>query len=298
MEANKEIKIVTHSGNFHPDDIFAVATLYLLLEKDHDIVVVRSRDKSIIDSADYVVDVGGEYDPARKRFDHHQFGGAGKRDNGVAYASFGLVWKEYGEKITTKEIAERMDQVVVQPIDALDNGFQFVDPKIKNLYPYDIGMIFDAFKPTWKEGGVNKDTVFMEMVDLAMKILQREIIKKRDKLEARSLVEKAYAEAEDKRIIVLESHLPYGEVLAQYPEPLFVIFPRDDEYWVLQTIQNDSFTFTNKKDLPAEWAGKSYDELVQVTKVEEAVFCHSKRFIAVAKNKKGILKMAYLALQA
>ncbi len=293
-----EITVVTHSGNFHPDDVFAVATLRLLLENTHSIVVIRTRDKALIDSADYVVDVGGEYDPVRKRFDHHQHGGAGKRDNGVDYASFGLVWKEFGSQITSPEIAQKMDQVVVQPIDALDNGFQFLESKVKNLYPYDIGMIFDAFKPTWKEGGVDKDKLFMELVELAMKILRREIIKKRDKLEARELVEKAYATASDKRLVVLDTHLPYSEVLDQYPEPLFVVFPRDDEYWVLQTVQNDSFMFTNRKDLPEAWAGKSYDDLVRITGVDEAVFCHSKRFIAVAKTKEGILKMAHIALNS
>ena len=86
-------KIVTHNSTFHADDVFAVATL-LIIEPDAE--VIRTRDENIISSADYVVDVGQIYDKDKKRFDHHQLGGAGKRDDGIEYASFGLVWKEYG----------------------------------------------------------------------------------------------------------------------------------------------------------------------------------------------------------
>ena len=68
----KKVKIITHSGSFHADEVFAVATLKLMLGKDFEIEVIRSRDKSDWDSGDYVVDVGGVYDPSRQRFDHHQ----------------------------------------------------------------------------------------------------------------------------------------------------------------------------------------------------------------------------------
>src|ERR1035437_8037366 len=89
--------LVTHNGIFHADDIFATATLSLLL--DGHIKVTRTRDENLIKSADYVYDVGGIYDPALNRFDHHQVGGAGKRDNGIPYAAFGLVWMQYGETV-------------------------------------------------------------------------------------------------------------------------------------------------------------------------------------------------------
>ena len=56
----------------------------------------RTRDEERITKADYVFDVGGIYDPSINRFDHHQPGGAGKRENDIPYAAFGLVWKTYG----------------------------------------------------------------------------------------------------------------------------------------------------------------------------------------------------------
>ena len=107
----KQMRIVTHSGGFHADDAFAVAALLLYREKTAGIAeVVRTRDPAVIAGGDFVVDVGGEYDEARNRFDHHQPGGAGVRPNGVPYASFGLVWKKFGAALSgSVAIAERID---------------------------------------------------------------------------------------------------------------------------------------------------------------------------------------------
>jgi uncharacterized UPF0160 family protein len=91
----KKMKIVTHAGSFHLDDLFAIATISLIYP---DIEIVRSRDKSEAASADFVVDVGDVNDTEKNRFDHHQEGGAGKREDGTPYASFGLVWKKFGKK--------------------------------------------------------------------------------------------------------------------------------------------------------------------------------------------------------
>ena len=97
MIFGKKKTIVTHSSHFHPDDVCAVAVLHILLDGKYKLI--RTRDMEIAKKADFLLDFGGEYDPKRQRFDHHQQGGAGVRPNGVPYAAFGLVWKEYGEKI-------------------------------------------------------------------------------------------------------------------------------------------------------------------------------------------------------
>ena len=69
MKDSKKL-IVTHDGGFHADDAFAVAALLLHLDGNAD--VVRSRNPKIIESGDFVVDVGGVYYAERNRFDHHQ----------------------------------------------------------------------------------------------------------------------------------------------------------------------------------------------------------------------------------
>ncbi|MDQ5931189.1 MAG: hypothetical protein QG674_355, partial [Patescibacteria group bacterium] len=106
---SKPIVAVTHNGSFHTDDVFATATLQLFYA-ERDLTIVRSREEKDIDSADIVFDVGGIYDPKTLRFDHHQKGGAGERENGIPYSSFGLIWKEYGAVLCGgAEVAQVVD---------------------------------------------------------------------------------------------------------------------------------------------------------------------------------------------
>ena len=58
--------------------------------------------------------MGGRSDPATGDFDHHQKGGAGERENGIRYASFGLVWREHGEALAGgAEAAAAIDERLV-----------------------------------------------------------------------------------------------------------------------------------------------------------------------------------------
>lgn len=300
MVENK-IKIVTHSSGFHTDDIFAVATLSLLLEKEgKEFSVTRSRDMAIAEQADYLVDFGGIHDPAIKRFDHHQEGGAGKRENGIPYASFGLVWKEYGEKISLdKKVANKVDQFLVQPIDAHDNGVKILETKIENLYPLDVGSMVHLFEPTWKEDS-SIDEAFLELVSYARILIKRIIVCMEADINAEALVLKAYEQANDKRLIILDNkRYPWLGFLNKFPEPLFVIYEnKQDNTWSMKGVRNDIFSYDYKKLLPQNWAGKRDEELEKITGVPGAVFCHNARFMAVNKTKEGILKMAEIALNS
>ncbi len=78
------MKIITHSGNFHPDEVLGISALRILFAKEGEknIEIVRTRDLKMIEgksAEDIVLDVGFKYLPEENRFDHHQEGGAGKR---------------------------------------------------------------------------------------------------------------------------------------------------------------------------------------------------------------------------
>src|SRR3989344_3878896 len=134
----KDIIIATHSGTFHTDDCFAVALLILYLRKEIDEVkIVRSRNASDLASAQFVVDVGGIYDEQKNLFDHHQEGGAGVREDGIPYAAFGLVWKKFGEEIAgSKEVKDKFEEVLVEPVDAHDNGVSISSPIFERIFPF------------------------------------------------------------------------------------------------------------------------------------------------------------------
>lgn len=297
---NKKIKLVTHDGSFHSDDIFACATLALVLEKEgQDFEVIRTRKTEHILSGDYVFDVGGEYTLEKNIFDHHQVGGAGKRENGIEYASFGLVWKNFALRLGLSEKAIlAIDSRLVAPIDAGDNGVDIVELK-QDVSPYLIQNFFVAMRPTWKEDSLSADAAFLECVEIAKIIIAREIIQTNDAIAAEEAVVNIYNNSQDKRIIVLDKAYSYEYVIQNFPEPLFVIYPRStDEAWGVKAVRANFNTFENKKSLPEAWAGLREEDFQKVSGVPDAIFCHRALFMAVAKSQAGAIKLAQIALQS
>ncbi|MDD5068773.1 MAG: MYG1 family protein [Candidatus Pacebacteria bacterium] len=298
MIFKKKIKAVTHNGYFHADDVFSAALLLIVLGEN--ISFTRTRNEKEIQDADYTFDVGGVYNPSKHRYDHHQTGGAGKRENGIPYAAFGLFWKQYGEKMCGSiGVAEKIEKKLVMPIDANDVGVDIV----KSIYPeissYTVNDIVSSFRPSWKEDDDTMDACFMEAVRWAKTILSREIKKAKDAEEAQQFVEKAYEEASDKRLIILSRKYPWGDTLRKHPEPLFVVQENTiDNTWRAYAVSKDKNTFENRKNFPASWAGKKDAELASITGVPDARFCHNGLFLAVAKSKEGALKLADIALKS
>lgn len=295
-DSSKKIKkIVTHSGNFHTDEVFACAVLSIL--HDGNVEIVRSREPEVWATGDYVVDVGGIYDASAGRFDHHQEGGAGKRENDIPYSSLGLVWKEFGQGLTGSVYATReIDERLVQPVDAGDNGIETFSIQ-SNVAPYILHDAVAAFRPAWNEERT-LDEGFFEALEMAKKILTREIVRTRSEEEGRHRAQEAYERAENKHIIILGGHYPWYEALGSHPEPLYVVKPdRGNEgKWKVEAVRSDVYAFKNRKNLPEAWAGKRDQKFAEISGVSDAIFCHNKLFIAVAGSKEGALKLAEIAV--
>jgi|SRR3989344_9450590 len=295
---SKNVKIITHNGSFHADEVFAVATLKIMLGRRADIVVIRSREPEVWKSADYLVDVGGVYDASKNYFDHHQEGGAGGRENGIDYSSFGLVWKTYGEIVCgSKEVADLLDQRMVTPVDAVDNGQDIFDSRIPGLFPYDVSSVISVFRPSVHEDISGIDKAFDSAVGVATLIINREIIHARGEIEGRKIIRQMIEKAEDKRIAEIDHNYAWEPVTYEFSELLYVYYQTDPEVWRLKTARVRPGSFESKKLLPENWAGKTGKELTKITGVPDAIFCHRKRFLCGAKTKKGILKLAELALK-
>src|SRR5215217_5160445 len=143
------MKVATHPGNFHADDVFAVAVLQLV---HGELEIVRTRDPELQAAADVRIDVGGRHDPATGDFDHHQIGGAGERENGIRYASFGLVWREHGAALAGgAAAAAAIDELLVCGVDANDVGQTLAQPLIDDIRPMSLSGVIAALNPAWDE---------------------------------------------------------------------------------------------------------------------------------------------------
>jgi uncharacterized UPF0160 family protein len=292
------MRVVTHDGSFHADDVFAIAALRMV---HPGLEVVRTRDRDTIAAADARVDVGLRDDPETGDFDHHQRGGAGERANGIPYASFGLVWRRYGAEICEgdERAATDVDARLVQGIDAIDVGFTLTKPLIESVRPADVSDAVDLFNPAWDDESSDTDRLarFERAVEFATGILERSVAAALAGARARGLVEQAIAAAPDPRLVELDQSLPWHQAVVEgAPEALYVSYPKKDDDWRLHAVPVRLGDFTNRKDLPAAWGGLQAEELAALTGVEDAVFCHAARFLVVARSREGIRELARQAL--
>ncbi|MDO6515306.1 MYG1 family protein [Neptuniibacter sp. 2_MG-2023] len=286
-----DITVATHSGNFHADDVFSIAALKSIFPA---FTLIRTRDLALIAKADLAIDVGGEHDPDTGRFDHHQRGGAGKRDNGIPYSSFGLIWQKYGLEICkgNQEVADSVDAGLVSTIDAIDCGH--VEGVATGI---SLSQTISMFNPTWQEDS-HFDSCFDEAVDFASRVLTRFIATTNGGISAKSIVAEAIENAEDPRVIVLEKYTPWKRTVhALSKEALYMVYPSDSGQWRIQTVPVELGSFEDRKSLPKPWAGLSDKALQDVTGIDDAMFCHNGLFVAGAKSFESAMKMASMALE-
>jgi hypothetical protein len=114
------VRIVTHGGQAHADEVMAIALIMICEGKDpaprpvglndlearrHDVDIVRTTEEKRAKEfeADYVVDVGRDHDPRKNWFDHHQF----PREASAACA-FTLVARKFKVDLAPFPWAEKM----------------------------------------------------------------------------------------------------------------------------------------------------------------------------------------------
>ncbi|GJP85409.1 hypothetical protein CLOP_g15522 [Closterium sp. NIES-67] len=177
-------RIGTHSGTFHCDEAMG-CFLLRRTEKFKDADVTRTRDEKTLATLDAVIDVGGVYDPATDRYDHHQkdFKEVFGHGFSTKLSSAGLVYKHYGEEVVAALMGLPKDHAHVRKVylavyrsfmealDANDNGInQFESDKppryvITTHLPARVG----RFNPDWldhcsKDG---EDAAFQKAMALA-----------------------------------------------------------------------------------------------------------------------------------
>ncbi len=314
--------IATHSGTFHADDVFGVGILMGVFPSHR---LVRTRKQELIDAADFAVDVGGVWDAAKGRFDHHQRGFDGARPAqlvdgnpvpGVGYASAGLVWSQYGtayvqawctaqghalDAAAIEQIVRSIDHSLVQYLDIVDTGQGDVSPGI-----FGLSSLIAQLNTHWlEEKGLDHaakaqllETRFREAIAITRKFLDHAISKKVAQLRAMDTVRQAPRLLGGRVLHLQEGGMPWTHVvLNEMPEVVFVIYPDSDgDQYQIKTVPVEPGSFTARMDLPASWAGLRDGELAAVNGVADSVFCHLNLFIGGARSFEGAVKMAELAL--
>lgn len=294
--------IVTHNGIFHADDVFGTALLCILYPEAE---IIRSRDEDIITTADFKVDVGGVNDPEKNAFDHHQTDGAGARPNGIPFSSFGLTWKKFGLQLCgTQEIADRVDQVLVQQIDGTDNKWEFWKEKgltNESVMPLLLSSVVTWFNPIGDEprDPTTMNEIFMQLVGIAQLIIRRAVITAKAFCEARSVVEPAikYANQNGAKAAIFGSYVIWQEHVLNNPQStglLYVIY--ESQGWKVQGIPVKLESPMTRKPFPKHWWGLQAEALQKVTGVSGAKFAHANGFLVGAETREAAEQLAALAI--
>lgn len=280
-------KLITHSGVFHADEVFATA----LIRRFHwDLQIVRTRDPKVLSAAleeptTIMVDVGQVYDPERLAFDHHQREGAPEpRENGVPFSSFGLVWKWIKGQYPgiNDRVWEIVDSTLVQAVDAVDCGYG-----IRGQNSFSVSQVISSWNGTAKD----ENFVFMNAVDMAGQILYNVIQNaiKKDQLDSTltRAIESSYV---DSRALIFDQFVPgwQNRVIAE-TNALYVVFQDVSGEWRIQGVPIKPGSFEVRKPLPEAWVDGHH--------LEDFVFCHKSRFIAGAKSQQSIMLMLDEALK-
>ncbi|MFT9025552.1 MYG1 family protein [Acetobacter indonesiensis] len=317
------IKALTHSGNFHVDETLGYVILHYALEPEGDLKArvlngksgdrlefVRTRTPDIIKTADIVFDVGGVFDPATGRYDHHMKDKP-LREDGTPYSAAGLLWKDYGaaairailkepvEEATVAAIWKSLDKSLVLPIDQDDNG-------VVKMGKLSLADIVSACGPAWdtaelygqKEAKNREALGFANAAFAVASHLVNMVDRVRASLKAASRVMAAYNAAEDKRILVMDTGMPTEKVIFENDLPVvYVVSPAGPDQWNVKAIPPVRGDFGQRVSLPEAWGGLERQKLADVSGVPDAVFAHPARFICGAGSRAGAVKMAQLALE-
>ncbi|OSP56843.1 MYG1 family protein [Pseudoruegeria sp. SK021] len=297
--------LVTHSGGFHADEVLASVILTRLYPEAE---IVRSRKPEwITPGPDRVIyDVGGVFDPEAGIFDHHQRG-APVREDGQAFSSFGLIWRQFGRaylgllgvpEADLEAVHASFDGAFVVPVDMVDTG-TLSPGSAGPLSAMTLPGLIETLKPVFDEADPEAELRgFHTAVSIARSFVEARVARSAAKLRAEAMVLAAIERAGEGRVLELPMGMPFrpAVVKAGADHLLFVVTPRGDE-WSLGGIRLKDDGFAQRADLPAAWAGLTDSALEQASGVDGAIFCHTGRFIATARSREAILAMANIAVE-
>jgi len=320
------VKIGTHNGCFHADEVLAIVLLRQLAEfKDAEIV--RSRDMKVIETCDIVVDVGAKFEPENKRFDHHQreftetMRSLKVLNFDTKLSSAGLIYAFYGKAVINaltgkainspenETIYKKLYESFVEEFDGVDNGVNQYEGEAKYKISSTIGARVGRLNPSWNAPDKSPEAE-MKGFEKALDMVEEEF---KDRINwmtgswmpARSIVQAAIDERKESELIIFGSGgLPWKEHLFQIEKELkieghikYAVYKNKETDWRIQCVPVSVDSFTNRKSLPENWRGVRDEKLAEVCGVADATFCHTSGFIGGARSEEGVMKMAKMALE-
>jgi uncharacterized UPF0160 family protein len=324
--------IGTHSGSFQADEAMGVWMLRQIPAYRNS-KVIRSRDMDVLADLDIVIDVGGVYDHAKLRYDHHQrdynerfdAGKHGSTDGRCTKLSAsGLVYRHYGKELIQTyypSLSEpnvdlaftKIYNSLLEALDAIDTGVEMAE---QTLYSDATGLSrrVARLNARWNELDDDGNTPDEnERFEKASALCGEDFLSVmttvvESDIPARAFVEEALLGRHETdssgEIICFEAGgLPWRNHLYDLEkehsvDPLvkFVLYTDQGGMWRVQAVTVEGKAFENRLSLPEAWRGVRDADLAKLSGIAGAKFCHAAGFIGGAETFEGALEMAKVAL--
>lgn len=293
------IQIATHDGNFHSDEIVAIAVLTTIF-KNHKII--RSRDRNVLALVDIVVDVGDVYDHTLRRYDHHMRNPP-RDERGHMYSSAGLIWKHYGDAYLTSigipksislnntsfpikdEVFKMIHNKWIYPIDLVDNGEipgpTVITELVTNLRPIDP-----------EKTRAKYDEQFFKALKLITDLLERTCFHCADTIISQSRFISGNNRIVNNGRILISDHPIISSHQITDPNIHFSIFPTKDyvdedviKYTIKPIPSRGKKNF--KTSIPSILLGARSELIVEITGCEGISYIHHNGFRVISETEEA-----------
>lgn len=296
LKNESDIRLITHNGVFHADDVMSTALLIEMITRISPysyIKVDRVSDADLEDvlNEEFYADYCVVYDIGGGDFDHHQSQEyrEGFVDPAITaekhpYASFGKLWRALGPLLFDHQVVYLFDKNIADKIDLCDNGIM-TNP---------LSILISTMNPAYGDESdeIARNKCFDEAVSLArvlidnwLKNQERMVLAKYDYIDHVTT-----GLSNDGHYSVFEKYIPENtEWLSEHPELLCTVFPsaRTAGAWVLMTTPVNPGKAPLRKPLPESWKKNA---------PTGCTFVHDGLFLAEFDSKKNAIAGAKLAV--
>ena len=252
------------------------------------VVMVRTRAADALALARanpnvFVIDVGGELNPAQLNFDHHQASMQATWEDGTPFSSTGLVWqwlRSQGHLAhLADELLDELEASLIRPLDAHDNG--------QALFP--LSQVCEGYN-RHSDFGAEQPEQFQRAWHFLSEALDNHFYQAEMKVQARQTLQAGWelAQSRGERHVVLEEALAYPDgtgllkEISQDQAELLAIPGRGNRFNLISLPIEDRFSI--KCPVPEAWRGLM-DETVEVEGHRmQLVFAHKTGFMCVVQG--------------
>lgn len=293
------MKIFTHDGTFHSDEVFAIALIKRFINSN--IEVKRTRDDNILreaklDKSQFVIDVGGEFNEKYRNFDHHQrnFKHTWKNER-ILFSSCGLVWSYIKKKGYLKkynpQILKNIEDSLIKRIDMHDNGEK----------KWGLSMMISIYN---REESTNEE--FMKALDCAQEFLNNTFYQEEMNLKKyENFLEDLKQYNPEDRFFVSKNTIKDARVLNKISNDtnaLFIIYPQiedgKEESWMIKSVNRHNEKGEKINFLaPENWRGLTRNKLSKITDLKGLLFVHRSGFLIGVNTLNQAIKVANYIIQ-